>query len=194
MRIERIVPQVIEKVVKIEKIVEKESLETRNKLMEEERALLKKEIRIQFSEKILELEANIFAYQDLLIAKETEIKAYATELHELQTFKGGVDQTKLIESLKKLVAEKASEIEHLKTADIQVGGLPHKVYKKLSHINSEIESKMEIVHKNYKKEMTKQSESFLKEIEHIKKDKQKIIDSIPDMMKELHAKHKVEIE
>lgn len=52
VRIERIVPQVIEKVVKIEKIVEKESLETRNKLMEEERALLKKEIRIQFSEKI----------------------------------------------------------------------------------------------------------------------------------------------
>ena len=118
VRIERIVPQIIEKVVKIEKIVEKESLETRNKLMEEERAILKKEIRIQFSEKIKELEANIFAYQDLLIIKETEIKAYATELHELQRFKGGVNEAKLIESLKKLVAEKASEIEHLKTSDI----------------------------------------------------------------------------
>jgi hypothetical protein len=48
--------------------------------MEEERALLRKEIKIEFGDRISELEANILAYQDLLIIKETEIKAYATEL------------------------------------------------------------------------------------------------------------------
>lgn len=69
--------------MKVEKIVEKESSEMRTKLMEEERAILKKEIRIEFSDRILELESNILAYQDLLIVKETEIKAYATELSEL---------------------------------------------------------------------------------------------------------------
>jgi len=51
--------------------------------MEEERALLKKEIRIEFRDRIADLEANILAYQDLLIQKETEIKAYATELAAL---------------------------------------------------------------------------------------------------------------
>lgn len=41
----------------------------------------------------------------------------------------------------------------------------------MEHINAEIESKMEIVHSNYKKEILELSDGFLKEIEHIKKDK-----------------------
>lgn len=62
IRVERIVPQVIEKVVKIEKIVEKDSPDVLTKLMEEERAILKRDIRNEFKEKIGELEANILAY------------------------------------------------------------------------------------------------------------------------------------
>lgn len=92
VRIERIVPQVIEKVVQVDKIVEKESDEVRTKLWEEERAILKREVRLEFSDRIQELEVNILAYQDLLIQKETEIKAYATELAELQRVKGGVNE------------------------------------------------------------------------------------------------------
>ncbi len=36
-----------------------------------------------YKDKIGELEANIFANQDLLIAKEKDIKSYATELSPL---------------------------------------------------------------------------------------------------------------
>jgi len=56
----------------------------------------------------------------------------------------------------------------LKTTDIQVGGLPQKVYKKLEHVNAQIEEKLNVVHKNYKKEIMKKSEAFLKEIEGLK--------------------------
>ena len=48
--------------MQVDKIVEKESLEMRTKLWEEERALLKREVRLEFSDQIQELEANIFAY------------------------------------------------------------------------------------------------------------------------------------
>lgn len=64
----------------------------------------------------------------------------------------------------------------------------------MEHINDKIEAKMEVVHKNYKKEIMHLTEGFLKEIESLKKDKQNIIDSIPSMSKELQAKHRVEIE
>jgi hypothetical protein len=105
-----------------------------------------------------------------------------------------LNDKELIESLKKLISEKQKEIEALKTMDIQVGGIPQKVYKKLEHVNAQIEEKLNIVHKNYKKEIMKISEGFLKEIQSLKKDKQDVIDSIPGTMKGLNAKHKVEIE
>lgn len=168
VRMEVTIPKIIEKVITIEKFVERESDQARTKLMEEERALLRKEIKLEFGDRISELESNILAYQDLLIEKETEIKAYATELARLQQFKGGLKEAQLIESLKKLIAEKQKEIEALKTTDIQVGGLPQKVYKKLEHVNAQIEEKLNVVHKNYKKEIMKKSEAFLKEIEGLK--------------------------
>ncbi len=74
---ERIVPQIIEKVVNVEVIVEKVSVDAKVKLTETEKALLRKEIREEMREKIRELEANILAYQDLLISKEQDIKAQA---------------------------------------------------------------------------------------------------------------------
>lgn len=173
----------------------RDSAEAKTKLLEEERAKLRKEIKNEFRDRLAELENNILAYQDLLIQKETDIKAYALELTALQKFKAGsLNEAQLIESLKKLVAEKQHEIESLRTTDIQVGGLPSKVYKKLEHVNAEIESKMKVVHSNYKKEILKMTESFLKEIEQLKKDKQEVIDSIPQYTAELKERHKVEIE
>ncbi len=75
IRMERIVPQIVEKIVNVEVIVEKASVDAKIKLTETEKAGLRKEIREEMREKIRELEANILAYQDLLIIKEQDIKA-----------------------------------------------------------------------------------------------------------------------
>lgn len=62
IRMERIVPQIIEKVVNVEVIVERESTDARIKLTETEKALLRREIKEEMREKIKELEVNILAY------------------------------------------------------------------------------------------------------------------------------------
>jgi len=59
---ERIVPQIIEKVVNVEVIVERESTDVRIKLTETEKALLRREIKEEMREKIKDLEVNILAY------------------------------------------------------------------------------------------------------------------------------------
>jgi len=59
---ERIVPQIIEKVVNVEVIVERESTDARIKLTETEKALLRREIKEEMREKIKDLEVNILAY------------------------------------------------------------------------------------------------------------------------------------
>lgn len=101
VRMERIVPEIIERIVQVETIVEKESIDAKIQLTETEKALLRKEVKAEIREKIKELEANILAYQDLLIAKETDIKAYAIEIAQLQKYKmGTLNDQQLIESLK----------------------------------------------------------------------------------------------
>ena len=62
IRMERIVPQIVEKIVNVEVIVEKESTDGRIKLTETEKALLRKEVKEEMRFKIKELESNILAY------------------------------------------------------------------------------------------------------------------------------------
>jgi hypothetical protein len=89
IRMERIVPQIVEKIVSVEVIVEKESADARIKLTETEKALLRREIKEEMREKIRELEANILAYQDLLISKEQDIKAQALNIAALMKSNSG---------------------------------------------------------------------------------------------------------
>ena len=172
IRMERIVPQIVEKIVNVEVIVEKASVDAKIKLTETEKAGLRKEIREEMREKIRELEANILAYQDLLIVKEQDIKAQAQNIAALlQSTTGTESDQQLIRSLRKLLLEKQAEIESLTNSDVRIGNLPSKVYKKLEHVNAQIEAKLEIIHKNYKKEILKLTDGFLKEITQLKQDK-----------------------
>ena len=192
---ERIVPQIVEKIVNVEVIVEKASVDAKIKLTETEKAGLRKEIREEMREKIRELEANILAYQDLLIVKEQDIKAQAQNIAALlkSTTRTESDQ-QLIASLRKLLLEKQAEIEALTISDVRIGNLPSKVYKKLEHVNAQIEAKLEIVHKNYKKEILKLTDGFLKEITQLKQDKQDALDSVPKLLEATVARHKIELE
>ena len=172
IRMERIVPQIVEKIVNVEVIVEKASVDAKIKLTETEKAGLRKEIREEMREKIRELEANILAYQDLLIVKEQDIKAQAQNIATLlKSTTGTESDQQLIASLRKLLLEKQAEIEALTNSDVRIGNLPSKVYKKLEHVNAQIEAKLEIIHKNYKKEILKLTDGFLKEITQLKQDK-----------------------
>ena len=62
IRMERIVPSIVEKIVSVEVVVEKESTDAKVKLTETEKALLRKEVKEEMRAKIRELEANILAY------------------------------------------------------------------------------------------------------------------------------------
>ena len=62
IRMERIVPSIVEKIVNVEVVVEKESTDAKVKLTETEKALLRKEVKEEMRAKIRELEVNILAY------------------------------------------------------------------------------------------------------------------------------------
>ena len=62
IRMERIVPSIVEKIVSVEVVVEKESTDAKVKLTETEKALLRKEVKEEMRAKIRELEVNILAY------------------------------------------------------------------------------------------------------------------------------------
>ena len=62
IRMERIVPSIVEKIMSVEVVVEKESTDAKVKLTETEKALLRKEVKEEMRAKIRELEANILAY------------------------------------------------------------------------------------------------------------------------------------
>lgn len=84
IRIERIVPQIHEKIVEVERIIERPSRDLILALTEKEKSELKKSVKEEYRQRLKEMEANILAYQELLLQKQNEIKAYAFELAALQ--------------------------------------------------------------------------------------------------------------
>jgi hypothetical protein len=67
-----------------------------------------------------------------------------------------------------MLEEKQAELEALNNTDVRIGTLPIKVYKKLEHVNAQIEEKLEIVHRNYNEEILRLTDGFLKEITELK--------------------------
>lgn len=84
IRIERIVPQIHEKIVEVERIIERPSRDLIVALSEKEKSELRKVVKEEYRQRLREMEANILAYQELLLQKQNEIKAYAFELAALQ--------------------------------------------------------------------------------------------------------------
>lgn len=62
------------------------------------------------------MRTNILAYQDLLIEKETEIKAYAIQLSQALKSQGIADQT-AIKNLKQIIEDQQTELETLRRID-----------------------------------------------------------------------------
>jgi len=60
--------------------------------------------------------------------------------------------------------------------------------KKIEHVNSDIEAKLDEVHKVYKKEIIRISDSFLKEISELKQDKRNALESVAKIERDLVAK------
>jgi len=60
--------------------------------------------------------------------------------------------------------------------------------KKIEHVNSDIEAKLDEVHKVYKKEILRISDSFLKEISELKQDKRNALESVAKIERDLVAK------
>ena len=86
----------------------------RQEVLETERVLMKKQILKEFKKQITDLEANVLAYQDLLMTKELEIQ----KLEEKLRVTSSVDESPLkltIESLQIQLKEKMTIIEDLRS-------------------------------------------------------------------------------
>lgn len=64
-----------EKTVIVNKVVLEASPEIKFEILEQERILIRKELKQEMKRDISNLKANILAYQDLLVTKEAEIRA-----------------------------------------------------------------------------------------------------------------------
>lgn len=65
---------IVQKTLDVPQYIIRESPEAKLELLERERQELRKNIREEFRKRIEDLEANILAYEDLLITKEEDIR------------------------------------------------------------------------------------------------------------------------
>ena len=98
------------------------------------------------------MEINILAYQDLLLTKDAQIKQLESQIIRQES---PVDDSALeleIKNLNKILLEKQSIIEQLKRKFKEYGldesretkeNLKLRAYKKVEHINLEIEKRLE---------------------------------------------------
>lgn len=157
--------------------------------MEQERALLKKDIRVEFVEEIDQMRANILAYQDLLIDKETEIKAYAIQLANAVKNQGTGDQTAL-NNLKQIIEEQQTEIEALKRK--QHTNCPKQLNE--DQLNAFVAQRVLSIEKEYLEKTKDVSSKLLKEMHDLQKDFAKKEKKNGKLMDEQTRKHRLEIE
>jgi len=112
-------PTIVTREVELIKYVLKEDEEKKMKLTERERKEIKKDLRFEFKKKIDELEANILAYQDLLMTKDAEISQLAERLRQSTS---SCDLEKIfIEEFKKQIKDLEIQIAHLENRENYVG-------------------------------------------------------------------------
>lgn len=75
--------RIVEKLLDMPQYIIKENYDAKLELIERERQELRKVLREEFRKRIEDLEANILAYQDLLITKEDEIHTLSVQLSQL---------------------------------------------------------------------------------------------------------------
>jgi hypothetical protein len=75
--------RIVEKLLEMPQYIIKENYDAKLELIERERQELRKVLREEFRKRIEDLEANILAYQDLLITKEDEIHTLSVQLSQL---------------------------------------------------------------------------------------------------------------
>ena len=86
VRVDNVVHQIVNKETKVTKYVTKDDeFVDIGFLTEQEKRAIRAKIKLEFKAKIKEMEANILAYQDMLLTKEDEIAAYAKIVADLQT-------------------------------------------------------------------------------------------------------------
>jgi chromosome segregation ATPase len=150
------------------------------RLTERERKEIKKEVRAEFKKKIEELEANILAYQDLLMTKDAEISQLAERLRQSAS---GTDLEKIfIEEFKKQINDLECQIAVVKNKETDIGcdvkkdegiregnctqdKLTLYVYKRIEDLNNDWEKRSRQIHDQYEKAMKEFTEKYLTEIE-----------------------------
>lgn len=177
------VPQIVEKVYQVEKFIETVNVEGKLELSKKERIELKKQIRAEVDSEIHMLTENILAYQELLFAKDEELAMLAKD------GKGAGVRLDYDETLRiKLVEanERILILEDQIAKQCDGGGeIKARIFKKVEHLNVEVEKRLEKIHEHYQSKWRTKSEDFIAEIADHKARINCLIEEKEIMMKKL---------
>lgn len=134
------------------------------------------------------MEANVLAYQDLLLTKEMYIKRMEKELLDRENSDRTLHLQAEIHNLKKVLEEKLTLIEELRTKgggdwcadhdsddELTAGTctrakLKRRVFKKIEHLNEQIRNEvMPEIHERYAVEIKALKEQHISEIEELER-------------------------
>ena len=102
-----------ERVITLDRHLIQASDSAKATVLERERILIQQDLERQYKKKIQQLEANILAYQDLVITKEVDLKRLEKKYQGSQAFEKSLYTAK-IQNLEAVIEEKIKIIEQLK--------------------------------------------------------------------------------
>ena len=157
-------------------------------MADHERKIIKAQCEKLYKKQFQDLEANVLAYQDLLLTKELLIKRLEKEALEHQQSHDVVTMNAEIVTLKKVLEEKLQIIEELKrknaadhcvdhesddelTSGAQTKNkLKRRVFKKIEHLNEYIRQEVTPeIHNRYAVEIKNLTERHFEEIDSLKR-------------------------
>ena len=161
-------------------------------VLDTERKLIKKQVKKHYGKKFTELEANILAYQDLLMTKEMHIRDLNKKLNDC-ILSGKNQEKEQIKLLNIKITSLVEQIERLKNGDeadrcpddhdsddelthgqCNKNRLRRRVYKKIDQLHKYIESEVKPeIHARYTEQITDLMREHHKETDAIKEDYEK---------------------
>jgi hypothetical protein len=168
---------------KVPHIMIQKDLDAKLELTEKEKHEIRKTVVAEFKQRNEELEANILAYQDLLITKEMEIVKLTEQLSKI-VHSNEVDMKEKFEVLMTQFNQVSSELQKERNPHSLVcckrhymtgrrdgpcseAALTSYVYRRIDDLNNDFTVRAEVIHAKYQKEFDEFKRKHLRDLEDV---------------------------